>query len=63
MKDLGVEKSKPKTIPRLFEKKIEETIARAKNNVEKTQASIEKSKAMAKITAETIQEVRRKRRA
>lgn len=44
-------------------KDLEETIARAKNNVGKTQASIEKSKAMAKITAETIQEVRRKRRA
>jgi archaellum component FlaC len=60
---MGVNKSKPKGTSRLFEKKIEDAIIQAKKNVQNSQERIEKLKTTAESVRETIQEIRRKRRA
>ncbi len=59
----GVNKSKPKTIPRMFESRVAETIARAKKTVQAAQNQFKKFKLMREVTRENLESSKHKRRA
>jgi hypothetical protein len=59
--ELGVKKSKPQKIPRIYEGKIEDAITRAKKIVQSSQDRIHKAKGLVEMTREAIERSRRNR--